>query len=244
MTRTPSKVAHKSVVVAVLGLSKNLLSQTLKQFQSAHLGKLVTHKSCQTSSSSYSQTCRPHIPLQLLCLQFSLKWPSLGDKGRTKWTLSRRVGVDSEKCKPSVADQLQAMTAAWALCGTRTPAVGPPVRSEWDSRALRRRTRPHSRLCLSLSPSPSLGRSTKGHHCRVLPHARAPSSSRTSPIPSVRSTPMPSSTNSTPSLDHLSEGEAALVNSATAAMSGTSPEYMAAMVGVARTLPILPFSLH
>jgi hypothetical protein len=70
-----------------------------------------------------------------------------------------------------------------------------------------------------------------------------PSSPRPSSIPSVRSTTAPSSTLSTPSLDRLSEGEAALADFTTAAMCGTSPQFEAAMVGVARTLLVPPFSL-
>jgi hypothetical protein len=70
-----------------------------------------------------------------------------------------------------------------------------------------------------------------------------PSSPCPSPIPSIRSTPVPSSTLSTPSLDRLSEGEAALADFATAAMCGTLSEFEAAMVGVARTLLVPPFSL-
>jgi hypothetical protein len=44
-------------------------------------------------------------------------------------------------------------------------------------------------------------------------------------------------------LDRLSEGEAALADFATADMCRTLPEFEAAMVGVARTLLIPPFSL-
>jgi hypothetical protein len=103
---------------------------------------------------------------------------------------------------------------------------------------------PHSRLCPSLSPSPSQGKAPRCHCRRVLPRARAPSSLRLGPIPSVSSTPAPSSTPSTPSRDRLSKGEAALVTSVTVAISGTSPEYMVAVVRVARNLPSLLSSLH
>jgi hypothetical protein len=143
----------------------------------------------------------------------------------------------------SVADQPQGSAATWVRHGGRTPAVAPPVRSVRDSRAPRCHTHPHSRLYLSLSPSPSQGRELRRHHRRVLPRARAPSSSRPSPIPSVSSTPAPSSTLSTPSLDRLSEGEAAFADFATTAMCRTSPEFEAIVVGVARPFLIPPFSL-
>jgi hypothetical protein len=143
----------------------------------------------------------------------------------------------------SVADRPQGSATTWVHRGGRTPVVAPLVRSVRDSRAPRCHTHPHSRLCLSLSPSPSQGGAPRRHRRRVLPHARAPSSPRLSPIPSISSTPAPSSTLPTPSLDHLSEGEAALADFATAAMCGTSPEFEAAVVGVARPFLVPPFSL-
>jgi hypothetical protein len=142
-----------------------------------------------------------------------------------------------------VADRSQGSAATWVRRGGRTPVVAPPVRSVRDSRAPQCRTHPHSRLCLSLSSSPSQGGAPRRHRRRMLPHARAPSSLHLSPIPSISSTPAPSSTLPTPSLDHLSEGEAALADFATAAMCGTSPEFEAAMVGVARPFLVPPFSL-
>jgi hypothetical protein len=143
----------------------------------------------------------------------------------------------------SVADRSQGSAATWVRHGGHTPAVAPLVRFVRDSRAPRCHTHPHSCLYLSLSPSPSQGRAPRRHHRRVLPRARAPSSSRPGPIPSVSSTPAPSSTLSTPSLDRLSEGEAALADFSTAAMCGSSPEFEAVVVGVARPFLIPPFSL-
>jgi hypothetical protein len=143
----------------------------------------------------------------------------------------------------SVADRPQGSAATWVRRGDRTPVVAPPVRSMRESRAPWCHTHPHSRLCLSLSPSLSQGGAPRRHRRRVLPRTRVPSSSHLSPIPSVSSTPAPSSTLPTPSLDRLSEGEAALANFATAAMCGTSSEFEAIMVGVARPFLVPPFSL-
>jgi hypothetical protein len=49
---------------------------------------------------------------------------------------------------------------------------------------------------------------------------------------------VPSSTLPTPSLDRLSEGEAALADFATVAMCGTSLEFEAAIAGVGRPLAL------
>jgi hypothetical protein len=143
-----------------------------------------------------------------------------------------------------VADRPQARADAWTRGGGCTLVVAPPVRPRGLQGRHKASTHPHSCPCPSLSPSLSQGGAPRCHCRRVLPHARVPSSSRLDPIPSGSSTLAPSSTLSTPSLDCLSEGKAALADFATAAMCGTSPEFEAAEVGLARTLPSLFFSLH
>jgi hypothetical protein len=130
-------------------------------------------------------------------------------------------------CQSSVADRSEAVTTAWTRHGGRTPGVAPLVSREWASRPPW-----HPPVCLSLHSSPPL--------CRAH-RSRAPSSLCPSPIPSVRSTPAPSSTLSTPSLDRLSEGEAALADFATAAMCGTLPEFEVAVVGELEPFSSLPF---
>jgi hypothetical protein len=117
------------------------------------------------------------------------------------------------------------------------------------SQATRSSRAPQSQHSPSLAPLPlylalfELGRSTEApspprassRSCAIIIMPR--------PNSFHQRTPVPSFTLSTPSLDRLSKGEAALADFATAAMCGTSPEFEAAVVGVARPLLVPPFSL-
>jgi hypothetical protein len=143
----------------------------------------------------------------------------------------------------SLADQPQAIATAWARRGIRTLTVGPPVRSRSASRAPRRHSRLHFCLCLSLLLSPSQSgetRQRRHHELTALVSYHHGASAQNPTAQSFAATP---STSSSHPLSFSTASEATFTESTAATVCGTSPEFKAVVVEVARVLPILAFLL-
>jgi hypothetical protein len=135
----------------------------------------------------------------------------------------------------------------WPLCGHAVAPIRWPW-AHWSGReGPKAATKPTARPSLHFrSSSPSVC-SPRWRSRRPLPlqlcPAHAPLSPRHCPKSTAPSFAITFSSFSTPPWNLSSQGEGVFSDYATAAMCGTSPEFEAAMVGVARIHPILHFPL-
>jgi hypothetical protein len=145
MVGTCSKLAHKSVFGAVLGLSILVKSETEILFHSTLLWSHVTRKTCRTSPSSNWQSCSPIVALQLWCYHLPPIQARLEDMEAQSMTFSHLIDTGDWNCSPSMADRSQKPGAAWL----------PRIDAMLALQSWRRHASPVSPRARSLAPPPS-----------------------------------------------------------------------------------------